>query len=95
MSKGKRYDRDFQLEAARMVVDQGHSKAEVSRKLGVSAWSIGRWINRFRENGELNGNGKMTKEAEELRHLRKQLKELQIENEIIKKAAAYFARDLK
>lgn len=93
MPKGKRYDRDFQLEAARLVVDQGYSKADVSRKLGVSAWSIGRWIKRFRDNGELNGDGHITEEAIELRQLRKQIKELEVENEILKKAAAYFARE--
>jgi len=93
MPKGKRYDRDFQLEAARLVVEQGYSKAEVSRKLGVSAWSVGRWVNRFRENGEFNCDGEITKEAEELRDLRKQLKKLQTENEILKKAAAYFAKE--
>jgi transposase len=91
MSKGKRYDRNFQLEAARLVVDQGYTKAGVSRKLGVSAWSTGRWIKRFRDNGELNGH--VTEEAVELRQLRKQIKELEVENEILKKAAAYFARE--
>jgi len=93
MPRGIRYDREFQLEAARLVVEQGFSKSEVSRKLGVTTVSITRWIDRFRKNGELVCDGQVADEAEELRRLRKQVGKLQVENEILKKAAAYFAKE--
>jgi len=93
MSRGKRYDREFQLEAARLVVEQGFSKSEVTRRLGATSNSITRWIDRFRKNGELVCDGKVTAEADELRRLRKQIGKLQVENEILKKAAAYFAKE--
>jgi transposase-like protein len=93
MAKGKRYERDFQLNAARLVVEQGYAVTEVSRKLGVSAWSISRWIARFRELGELKVDGSAVAEADELRQLRKRVKDLQVEVDILKKAAAYFAKE--
>lgn len=93
MAKGKRYDRDFQLNAARLVVEQGYAVAEVARKLGVSAFSVSRWVKRFRELGELKADGQAVAEADELRQLRKQNQQLQLEVEILKKAAAYFAKE--
>ena len=93
MAKGKRYDRDFQLNAARLVVEQGFSVAEVSRKTGASGFSISRWIKRFRELGDLKVNGQVLAEADELRQLRKRVQQLELENEILKKATAYFAKE--
>lgn len=93
MAKRKRYDREFKLGAARLVVEQGYTQAEAARRLGVSAWSIGRWIERFRASGELPPEGERVPEAEEMKSLRKQVKRLQMENEILKKAAAYFAKE--
>ena len=93
MAKRKRYDREFKLGAARLVVEQGYTQAEAARRLGVSSWSIGRWIERFRASGELPPEGEAVAEAEEMKALRKQVKRLQMENEILKKAAAYFAKE--
>ena len=102
MARGrKRYTREFQLNAARMVVEQGFTRAEVGEKLGVSAWSIGRWIARFQESGELgsepeesSSESETADPAEELRQLRKEVGQLRLENEIPKKATAYFAKEL-
>ena len=98
--KGKRYKREFQLNAARMVVEEGYSRAEVAKKLGTTAWSVSRWISRFQASGELGAEpeeGASETEAlsvaDELRKLRKQVDELQVENEILKKATAYFAKE--
>jgi transposase len=93
MAKGKRYDREFKLGAARLVVEQGYTQAEAARRLGVSSWSIGQWIEKFRAAGDLPPAGEPLPEAEEMKTLRKQLKRLQMENEILKKAAAYFAKE--
>jgi len=51
-------------------------------------------VNLFRESGELVENQKTTQRAEELRNLRKENRQLRLENEILKKAAAYFAKEL-
>ena len=93
MAKQKRYGKDFKLQAARLVVEQGYSFREAGERLGVSAWSIRYWVGRFRETGELPPEGESRPVAEELKQLRKENMRLQMENEILKKAAAYFAKE--
>ena len=93
MAKRKRYGKEFRLGAARLVVEQGYTQAEAGRRLGVSSWSIGRWIDLFRKSGELPPEGKPLPEAEEMKSLRTENKRLLMENEILKKAAAYFAKE--
>jgi transposase-like protein len=93
MAKGKRYDKEFRLGAARLVVEQGYTQAEAGRRLGVTPTTIKTWIERFRKSGELPLAGQPVPEAEELKTLRKELRRVQMENEILKKAAAYFAKE--
>lgn len=93
MAKGKRYDEQFRLGASRLVVEQGYSQSEAARRLGVAATTIATWIERFRQSGHLPPAGQPVPEAEEIKALRKQVKRLQLENEILKKAAAYFAKE--
>jgi len=93
MSKRKRYNQEFQIQTYRLVVDQGYSLREASEQLGPSSWTIRNWIKKYRGKGELPSADQPVPEAEELKRLRKELKQLQMENEILKKAAAYFAKD--
>ncbi len=93
MARSKRYSKDFKLEAARLVVEHGYTFKEAAKRLGATDWSIRQWVHKFRKNGELPPKGTSQPEAEELRRLRKENKRLQMENEILKKAAAYFAKD--
>jgi len=89
----KRYSREFQLGAARLVVEQGYTLRAAAEKLGTTTWSIRQWIERFRESGELAAEGKTVPQAEELKSLRRENSQLRMENEILKKAAAYFAKE--
>jgi transposase-like protein len=93
MGSEKRYTREFQLQAAKLVVEQGYSYREVSERLGPSVWSVGQWVKRFRDSGELPPADQPVAGAEELKRLRKENKQLLLENEILKKAAAYFAKE--
>ena len=93
MGKNKRYSREFKLGAARMVVEQGFSYREASDRLGASVWSIRNWVHHFRKSGELPPVDQPVVEADELKQLRKNNKQLRMENEILKKATAYFAKD--
>jgi transposase-like protein len=93
MGKRKSYNREFQLQACRLVVEQGYSIKEASERLGPSTWAIREWIKKYRAKGELPAADHPVVEAEELKRLRKEVKQLQLENEILKKAAAYFAKD--
>ena len=67
--------------------------AEASRSLGVSANLIGRWKRDFEE--QSGGNTLSQDEREELKRLRRENRELRMEEEILKKASAYFAREMK
>jgi transposase-like protein len=93
MGTRKRYNREFQLQACRLVVEQRYTIKEAAERLGISTWTIREWIKKYRSKGELPTADQPIPEAEELKWLRKEVKQLQMENEILKKAAAYFAKD--
>ena len=93
MSKRKRYNKDFRLQAAQLVVHQGYSQAEAASRLGVSSNSIANWIKDLRASGDLVETKETRSESEENRELRKRVRRLEMENEILKKAAAYFAKE--
>ena len=93
MGRKKGYNREFQLQACRLVIEQGYSIKEASERLGPSTCAIRDWIKKYRVRGDLPAADQPLPEAEELKRLRKEVKQLQLENEILKKAAAYFARD--
>ena len=90
---GKRYDREFKIQACKLVVEQGYSLREAAERVGTTAWSIRVWIKKFRAEGVLPPKDQTVNTAEELKALRKELKQLRLENEILKKATAYFAKD--
>ena len=87
------YPKDFQLDAARLVVIQGLTQREVSERLGANEWTIRSWIKKFRASGESPPADTAQSEAEELNRLRAENERLREENEILKKATAYFAKD--
>jgi len=93
MSARKRYSKEFKLEAAKLVVEQGYTYKAASERLGVNYWSIRDWVRDFRKKGVLPQADQPVPEAEEMRKLRKEISQLRIENEILKKAAAYFAKE--
>ncbi len=93
MAKSKRYSMEFKLEAARLVVEHGYTFKEVAKRLGATDWSVRQWVQKFRLSGQLAPAGAPQPEATEFRQLKKEVKRLRLENEILKKAAAYFARD--
>ncbi len=90
----RRYSREFKLSAVRLVNEQGYSIPEAAKSLGIDASNIRGWIDTFaRAGGEQarpTGDGAL---QAELRRLRKQNAQLLMEREILKKAAAFFARE--
>lgn len=95
MSKKREYTAEFKIEAVGLVKDQGYKVAEAARSLGVHPSVLGRWVREYRENNEaaFPGKGNLSPEQEELRSLRKEVKELRMEKEILKKATAFFAKE--
>ena len=87
------YPEDFKREAVALVKEQDYSLAAAARSLGIGANLIGRWK---RELEAEDAPGALSKdEREELKQLRKENRELRMEKEILKKASAYFAKEMK
>jgi transposase len=97
LSRRKRYSKEFKLDAVSLVLDQGYSRAEAARSLGLNSNMLGRWVSEHRADGgqSFRGNGKLTPEQEEIRKLRSQVKNLKMEKEILKKATVFFAKETK
>jgi transposase len=93
MGSQKRYSREFKLEASKLVVEHGYSINEAAARLGTTGWSVRYWIKKFRDSGDLPKDQKTVATADELSALRKENQRLRLEVEILKKAAAYFAKE--
>ena len=86
------YPAEFKEEAVRLARSSGKPVAQIARELGVSFESLRHWIKRSEiDNGERHGL--TTDERAELAKLRREVKVLQQEREILKKATAFFARE--
>ena len=86
------YPPEFRAEAIRLVRSGGCTLSQVSRDLGVSTFTLRNWVRQTEvDTGEREGL--TTEEREELRRLRKENRLLREEREILKKAAAFFARE--
>lgn len=93
MARRSRYSKEFKRQAAELVVKQGYSQAEAARRLGVSGNSLSGWIQALRQSGDLDEGDQAKQHAEECRTLRDENRRLRMENEILKKAATYFAKE--
>jgi transposase len=97
MTKRKKYSKEFKLDAIALVIEQNYSQAEASRNLGINSNMLGRWIKEAEnEDGHaFRGNGKLTADQEEIRSLKAQVKRLEMEREVLKKATVFFAKETK
>ena len=98
MTKRRRsYSKEFKREAVSLVVDQGYSKAEAGRSLDVRPELIRRWVGEFEDQGggAFPGKGKLTRDQQRIRELETENRRLKMEKEILKKASAYFAKEMR
>ena len=93
--KRPKYTKEFKEDAIKLVTEQGYSSLEVGRRLGINSSNISRWVRQYRQDQEDIADGGVTrKELEEkIRRLEKENKRLEMEREILKKAAAFFAKE--
>jgi transposase len=93
----KMFDKEYKLMAVNRVKESGKPVAEVARELDISANTLHGWVNKFSKHGNdaFPGSGNLHEADEELRKLRKENMDLKEENAILKKAAAYFAKNQK
>ena len=97
MQERKKYSKEFKLDAVSLVIDQGYTRAEAARSLGINANMLGRWVKEYCQgDGQaFRGNGRLTAEQEEIRQLREENRRLKMEKEILKKATVFFAKETK
>jgi transposase len=93
--KRKQFSKQFKIDAVKLVTEQGYNVSEAARNLGIHHSSLRCWKKQFETNGNqaFPGKGHMSPEKEELDRLRKEVKKLRMEREILKKAAAFFANE--
>jgi len=90
----RQYTEQFKREAVKLVEEQGRGVADVARSLGVHRSQIERWRERFGQSSAPSRDEALRgEEAEELKRLRAEVKQLRMEREILKKAAAFFAKE--
>lgn len=91
------FDAAFKLQVVRMIRDQGMSVGQVCRDLGLVDSAVRRWMEQFdEESAGRPGIGKpLTEEQQRIRQLEAENRQLKSDNELLKKASAFFARELK
>jgi transposase-like protein len=91
-----RYTREFRQEAVKLVIDEKLSWTQAAHRLSIPVSTIGNWVKTYKE-GKLGDVGRsyrpLTEVEMELARIKKENLTLKMENEILKKAAAYFARE--
>src|SRR5699024_6746520 len=84
------YDPEFKLEAAQLVLDHNYTNREAADAMNVSASTLNGWVRQLRKErkGESPKAGPITPEQRRIRELEKQIRKVELENEILKKASA-------
>ena len=89
----RQFTDEFKASAVRLVLDEGKSVAGVARDLDLTETALRDWVKRAQAERSHGGSGLTTTEREELLQLRKENRQLRLEREILKNAAAFFASE--
>ena len=97
MEQRRKFDKAFKEQVVLRILSKESTIREAATELNVHYTTVRDWVRFYKQDGEhaFPGSGNLKPEDEEMRKLRKQLADLKEENEILKKAAAYFAKNLK
>jgi transposase len=90
----KAYPAELREKAVRLVTERGHTLAQVAEQLGCSQESIRRWKEATAKKLDPDLAARIELEENETKRLRKEVARLTMENEILKKATAYFAKEM-
>jgi transposase len=91
----RKFTREFKLEAVRLIKERGVSYAQAERDLCVHQSQLRNWVKAFADDPQLAfpGQGQMKPEQAEIARLKREVIKLKAERDILKKAAAYFAKE--
>lgn len=95
--KRKTFDTSLKLEVVRMIKEQGLSVQNVSETMDIGPTAIRRWVTQYsaEQNGQPGIGKPLTAEQQRIRQLERENRQLKGDVEILKKASAFFARELK
>jgi transposase len=89
----RKFSPEFRDEAVKMVIEMSRPITQVARELGLNEGTLGNWVHRYRKEHAGEEPPLSTDERSRLREAERQVRELKMENEFLKKCAAYFAQD--
>ena len=92
--KRRNFTSEYKAEVVRLVKESGKTPYEVAREMGLPPSSVRMWVNQKEIDGRGGGVGPLTSgERDELTKLRREVKTLRVEREILKRATAFFAKE--
>lgn len=97
MNERRKFDKAFKEQVVLKITSVETTVSKMSEELGIHYSTIRDWVKNYKQDGTnaFPGSGNFKPEDEEIRRLRRELADLNEENEIFKKAAAYFAKNQK
>lgn len=94
MARQKRtYSQEYRDEAVKMVIETSRPIAVVARELGLLEGTLGNWVNAYRKSHPVEEQPLAVQDQARLKELERENRELRLQNEFLKKAAAFFAQD--
>ena len=92
MAKYRKFTPEYRQETVRLVLESGRPIAEIARELGINEGTLGNWVNTHRREHPASEELKLPERAR-LRELERENRELRLQAEFLKKAAAFFAKE--
>ena len=90
----RRFSREYKVEVVRLCEESGKSIGEICREMDLTETAVRRWVRQASIDAGGGGTGPLTtEERQELSQLRREIKRLRMEREILKKATAFFAKE--
>lgn len=92
-----KFTEEYKKDIVKLVTELGKKPVDVAKDIGVSATAVRRWVKQYSEHGEdaFPGKGNLRPADADQKALEKKIKDLEVENAILKKAMAIFSRDVK
>jgi transposase len=92
MSRYRKFTQEYRDEAVKLVIESSRPIAEVARELGINEGTLGNWVNVYRREHPVSEELSIPERAR-LRELERENRELRLQAEFLKKAAAFFAKE--
>lgn len=92
-STRRKFTPEYKAEAVELVINSGRPIAEIARDLGINEGTLGNWVNMAKKRGEFKEKPLEVDERARLKELEEENRRLKMEREVLKKAAAWFAKE--